>query len=85
MNIQHLDIILGHSTMIDESYRESYTTYAEIKEYLKEEDSVYKLKEFLPLEKVFEILDNLLEFFLDYEDYEICNEIQEWKIKLSFE
>lgn len=67
----------------DRRYREALSTFDDMEDFFTSEFKTLYMTTFIPPDNMSEILQELEEIFVEYEEYEKCKTLSDWKIKLT--
>lgn len=66
----------------DQRYREALSTFNDMEDFFTSEFKTLYMTTFIPPNNMSEILEELEEIFVEYEEYEKCKILKDWKTRL---
>ena len=66
----------------DQRYREALSTFNDMEDFFTSEFKTLYMTTFIPPANMNEILEELEEIFVEYEEYEKCKILSDWKTRL---
>ena len=67
----------------DKRYREALSTFDDMEDFFTSDFKTLYMTTFIPPNNMSQILQELEEIFVEYEEYEKCKTLSDWLIKLQ--